>query len=408
MISLGARFSGSYIENMKMRLLYGFVPALLALALSCSSDPEGPVANQFVDDGTYGIKAGEAHRVVIPVSATTVTVPYGVGSAALLTIGRQRGIEFRAILLKFDFTLDDENEGKTVSSATLSLPVEIESPDGLKMYVTFNQLVSSFTEDDSISAIPPYDPEPIADSLGNTTRLLNIESTEFDLDTAVVNGWISERRPHTGIAVLWAAVPDTADVIEMNAHEYGTDPPTVEVNFTDGTSETFGSKEDCTVAYFEQGGLNVLGGIAKRILFSFDPADIPERAMVNATFLVLHVRGDQGYGASVAEQLLLDYTTNFVYYLYSPDSADTLSDDFLEGTGVAQSYFDPTDSDEIKMTLRSYMADILSGKRTNTGLVLQSDYEITRIQRASFATSGEDAPYIEIIYSMPANFGDAQ
>jgi hypothetical protein len=407
MISLGAPLAGHYIENMKMRLQYRLMPALFALLLSCSSDPEGPIAARFVDDGTYGIKAGETHRVVIPVNATTVTVPYGVGTAAMLTIGRQQGIEFRAILLLFDLTLDEEDEGKTVSSATLSLPVEIQSPESLEMHVTFNELVSSFTEDDSISAIPPYDPEPIADSLGNTVRLLNIESTEFDLDTAVVNGWISGRRPHTGIAILWAEVPDTASVVEMNAHEYGIDPPTVEVNFTDGTSTTFGSEEDCTVAYFEQGGLNIVGGIAKRIFFTFDPVSLPEQAMVNATFLVLKVRGDQGYGASVAERLLLDYTTDFVYYLYAPDSADTLSGDFLEGTGVAQSYFDPTSSDEIKMTLRAYMADILSGKRANTGLVLQSDFEITRIQRASFATSGESAPYIEIVYSLPASFGDA-
>jgi hypothetical protein len=380
---------------------------ILALVMSCSSDPEGPVSAEFIDDGTYGIRTGETHRVVVPASAVSVFVPLGVGTSPLLTIGRDQGIEYRAILLKFDFSLADEDVGKTVSSASVHLPIQVASPAELKLPITFNELLSSFSDDDSITSVPAFDPQPIPDSTGRTVDTLSAESTDFDIDTTFVNGWISGRRPHSGIAVLWAAEPDSASTIEMKAHEYGSDPPAVRVNFTDGSSASFGSVDDYTVATFEQGGLNVVGGIARRIFFGFEPAGIPDRAIVHASFLVLRVRGDQGFGATVGEQLLLAYSTLFVYYLYAPDSADTLSADFLKGTGVDQNSFAPASSATIKLNLRGYMADVLRKARANTGLVLQSDYELTRIQRACFATSGDEAPYIEIIYSLPADFGGA-
>jgi hypothetical protein len=384
------------------------ITALVAFVLSCSSDPEGPVSARFIDDGTYGIKSGETRRVVIPVNAMTVSVPLGVGTSPFLNLGRQKGIEYRAILLKFDFTLASGDEGKVVSSAVLHLPVQVESPENLRMLVTFNELLSSFGDADSITAIPSYDPRPIADSLGRTVDTLSFESTDFDIDTTVVNGWISGRRPHNGIAILWAAVPDSASSVEMNAHEYGSDPPAVRVNFTDGSSAAFGSIDDYTVVSLERSGLDCVGGVARRVSCSFDPAGIPARAIVHASFLVLRTRGDQGLGATVGEQLILEYSSLFTYYLYAPDSADTLSTDFLEGTGVARSSFDPAVSATVKLPIRAYMADVLAGVRVNTGLVLQSDRESTRVQRASFAAGGAEAPYIEIIYSLPADFGGSR
>jgi hypothetical protein len=51
--------------------------------------------------------------------------------------------------------------------------------------------------------------------------------------------------------------------------------------------------------------------------------------------------------------------------------------------------------------------DVLKGLRANRGLVLQSNLETGRIQRAAFASFGEDAPYLEIYYTLPADFGGA-
>jgi hypothetical protein len=130
--------------------------------------------------------------------------------------------------------------------------------------------------------------------------------------------------------------------------------------------------------------------------------------MVNAASLVLKVRGDQGFGGATGEQLVIGYTALFNYYLYAPNSADTLSSGFLKGTGVDQNVLDPRISRTIKLSLRGYMGDVLRNARTNTGLVLQSNLEVFRIQRLSFVSGGADAPYIEIYYSLPADFGGAR
>jgi hypothetical protein len=397
---------------MKLKSKYWIVASFLAFALSCSSDPQGPVSEKFVDDGTYGVKGGEIRRVVVPVSAATVSVPEGVGTGPLLILGRLRGIEYRAVLLRFDFTLADEDAGKTVSSARLHLAMQVSTPEDFRLPVTIHELDASFSDTSSITAVPPYESVPIRDSLGRTVDTLNIERTEYDIDTAVVKGWLSGTREHKGIAIVWAAVPGDTTSIEMKAREYGSDPPAVRVTFTDGTSANFGSIADYSVAVFEQTGLNCVGGLARRISFSYDPVGIPERAMVNAAFLVLRVRGDQGFGGTTGEQLVIGYSPVFNYYLYAPDAADTLSAGFLKGTGVDQNALDPTVSKTIRMPLRGYMGDLLRNARANTGLVLQSNLEAARIQRVSFVSGlapvDADAPYIEIFYSLPADFGGAR
>ena len=399
---------------MKLKSKYWIAIAFLAFVLSCSSDPEGPVSETFVDDGTYGIKGGDIHRVLLPVSAVTVSVPQGIGTGPLLILGRIRGIEYRAVLLKFDFTIADADVGKTVSSARLHLPMQVSMPADFELPATFHELLSGFSDTSSISAVPPYDPDPILDSLGRADDTLSAERTEYDIDTTVVNGWLSGARAHNGIAIVWNAVPDTTTSIEMKAREYGSDPPAVRVTFTDGTSAAFGAVADYSVTVFNQPGLNCVGGVARRISFSFDPDSlgIPESAMVNASFLVLKVRGDQGFGGTVGEQLVIGYSAVLSYYLYAPDAADSLSAGFLEGTGVDQYSLDPAVSKIIKMPLRGYMRDLLKHARANRGLVLQSNLESTRTQRVSFVSGvagvDADAPYIEIIYSLPADFGGAR
>ncbi|HVO76728.1 MAG TPA: hypothetical protein VMT60_01960 [Candidatus Bathyarchaeia archaeon] len=392
-----------------MKLRYWLIPAVLAFVFSCSSDPEGPVSAPFVDGGTYGVRAGETHRVAIPLNAVFVDVPRGDGISSLLALGRTKGIEYRAILVRFDFTLPSGDAGKRISSARLHLPILTATPDALTLPVTFNELRASFADSDTIVTVPPYDPRPIADSLGQTLDTLSIGKTEYDLDTTVVNGWISGRRPHYGIAIVpensfWAAAADTESTIEMNAREAGADPPSVRVTFTDGTSATFGPLADYAVALFKQPGLNCLGGIARRIFLTYDVSAIPKRAMVNASFVVLRVRGGDGLGATNGEKLI-GQSPLFLYYLYAPNSADTLSADWRLGTGVDRSSFDPIVSAIIKMPLRGYLADVLRGARINNGLVLQSDQEVRLVQRASFTASGADAPYIELIYTLPADFG---
>ncbi|MGD1048599.1 MAG: hypothetical protein ABR899_07610 [Candidatus Krumholzibacteriaceae bacterium] len=405
---------------MIIKTKHWILPAFLALVLSCSSDPEGPLSEQFVGSGTYGVKAGQTYRVIIPVNAVTVDVPRGDGISSLLALGKTKGIEYRAILLRFDFTLPTADAGKKISSASLHLPILTATPDAFALPVTFNELRASFNDSDTIVAVPPYDPRPIADSLGRTIDTLAIGKTEYNMDTTVVNGWISGRRAPYGIAIVWAATPDTSSLIEMHAREFGSDPPAVRVTFTDGTSTAFGPLADYAVAVFppepDSTSLNVVGGLARRIFFTFDVSAIPKRAMVNASFLVLRVQGREGLGATGGE-LLIGQSSSFLYYLYAPASPDTASTTWRAGTGVDRSSFSPFVSQTIKMPLRGYLADVLRGARLNYGLVLQSDQEVRLVQRACFAPSPPNAihspyappaPYIELIYSMPADFGGAR
>lgn len=390
---------------MKIRALTVLAGAgLLAALFSCSSDPEGPVSQKFVDGGSLGVKGGGSFKAIVPVEATTVRVPLGVGTRPLLGLGELKGVRFQAVLLRFNFTLSHADSLKTVKSAQLHLPVVVTSPADFAVKVTFNELLKNFNDTDTITAVPAVNPTPVADSIGQTVRDLTVESLNFSLDTSVVAGWLSGRRASHGIAILLAAPPDTSGLIEMNAHERGTDPPAVHVQFTDGSDTSFATVADYTVVLFTGGGLNCLGGVAQRITFTFDLGTIPSRAMVNASFLVLQTRGDQGLGATTGEVLLLGLTQSFYYHLYAPTSPDTLSAGFLTGTGVDLGSFDPLTSATVRMQLRGYIPDVLRGARANNGLVLQSDLEASRVQKASFATGGTDAPHIEIYYTLPADF----
>jgi len=377
---------------------------LFAAFFSCSSDPEGPVSQKFVDGGSLGIGGGGSFRAVIPVEATTVRIPRGIGTRPLLGLGELKGVRFQAVLLRFSPKLSRADSLKTVASAQLHLPVQVASPADFAVKVTFNELLTDFKDADSITAVPQVNLTPVADSLGRTVRDLTVESLNFSLDTSVVAGWLTRGRPSHGVAVLLAAPPDTSGLIEMNARERGTDPPALHVQFTDGSDTSFATVADYTVALFTEGGLSVLGGVAQRIKFTFDLSTLPERAMVNASFLVVKTRGDQGLGATTGEVLLFGLTQDFSYHLYAPISPDTLSSGFLTGTGVDLASFDPLTSAVVRMQLRGYTSDVLRGARPNNGLVLESDLEASRLQKASFATGGEDAPHIEVFYTLPADF----
>lgn len=389
---------------MGLRYICILMICLAACFACCSSDPEGPVAVTFLEGGTYGIEAGETHRFVTALSGTTVTVPTGIGESSLLRIGELKGVRFDAILIKFDFTANGDISGKTVSGAIMDLPVRIA--DTL-LEVTCHELLQEFDEEDTLTVIPPFDPSAITDSIGNTERLLGLEINDFSIDGTLVSDWLKGEREHYGIAILWEEEHDPTGLVEMHAHELGTDPAVIRVEFTDGTSDTFPSIKDYSIAGFEGDGLNCIGGVASRIFFDFDLAGLDERAMVHASFIQLAVNGDEGFGVTPGDTTLLSLPVDFYYYLYTPNSSDPLNPEFLEGTGVDNGSFNPALTQTLKLPLRGFIPDVVSGLRDNTGLVLQSDLETVRIQR--FLIYGSDAdsllrPYLEVIYSLPAEF----
>jgi hypothetical protein len=274
--------------------------------------------------------------------------------------------------------------------------------------VTFNELLEAFDEYDTLTSPPAYDPVPIEGANGETVRDISFERTEFSIDKSIVQGWVdgtSEPWEH-GISINWAAVPDTFGLIEMKAKDYGSDPPVLKVIFEGGESVLLPSTADYSITEDNITGLAAAGGSARRIYFQFDLAGIPEHASVNYSALVFHTEGSRGLGATYGE-ILLGASTDYPYYIYAPDSADIDDEGILEGTGVSRSQLPAEIDAKIKIPLGQYMIDILSGARANTGLVLQSDLESSRVQiLALYDSAAGDSlrPYIEIVYTMPTDF----
>ncbi len=370
----------------------------------CSSEPEGPVARQFIDSLTYGVKAGDTRVDTFEVDARVVSVPFGIGSSSFLRIGEIQGIVFDAILLSFDLSEVSEHAGKQVSRAILSMPVRVADTT---LYVTCHELKYTFEDEDTISTVPPCDSTAILDSLGRTVRVLSMDEQEFSFDTNLVRQWFTEGRERLNLAIVWHDERDPKGFIEMQAREYGSESVLFRADFTDGTADTFPVIADYSIASFESEGLDCIGGVATRIHFTFSLECLDEHAMIHGSSLVLTVKGEVGLGVTPGESTILFLGSDFYYYLYTPGSSNPASPDFLGGAEVDNGTFNPAETRRLKLPLRGFTADVARGIRTNTGLVLQSDLETVRMQRASFYEADNDTivkPYIEVIYSLPADF----
>jgi len=397
-------------ERVMRRLCLMLVLAAAAAAAGCGTDAEAPVVSPFLEGGTYDPRAGETVRYVDTLSAVhVIEVPTGIGQSSILKLGEVEGIRFEAVLMQFDFDSIPYYAGMTVDSAVIDLPVIAVQDTLFHLGVEFHELLGGFMEDDTMTAVPPYDPSPIEGSSGQTVLDINFERTEFALDRSIAQAWLDGGAEpwQDGIVIVWAAEPDTLGLVEMSSQNRGTDPPVLRLYLSDGTEVVFPVTADYTVTRCRECGFAVVGGVARRIFFEFDLAGIPEEAILHYSSLVLHVDGSEGLGATGGE-ILLGISTDFYYYLYSPDSDDPSDPGLLEGTGVARDSFVPTLDARLKIPLGRYMIDVLAGERTNMGLVLQSDLETVRVQKAAFfTTSAGDSlrPHIEIVYSMPADFG---
>ncbi|MCK4349572.1 MAG: hypothetical protein KAX13_01870, partial [Candidatus Krumholzibacteria bacterium] len=365
-------------------------------------------------DSLYGVDPGDVYRYVEPLTGMTFEVPVSVGNSPLLGIGETRGLGFHTTLLQFNMTLSDEDVGKQILSASLDLPVRV-APGGTIvdtleipyiLTMSFHELLSGFDDEDSVIVIPPLDPDPLLDSTGAAIRELSIDNNEFHLDEIVVQEWV-DGSEHNGIAIVLEDMPDGPGLIEFNAREYGSDPPSIRVMFTDSTTAAFPSINDYSAVRFEGAGLNCVGGYATRIYFDFTIGGVDPRAIINRASLVLTVKGDEGFGSTLGELVVLGILPDISYYIYTPDSDDPADPGFLEGTGIDIGIFTATETKTLRLPLRGFIPDLIDSSRVNTGLILQSNIENNRVQRAAFYTLSADSlfrPCLEIFYSLPAEF----
>jgi hypothetical protein len=394
---------------MKRTLTAIMVTGFILMIGSCSSDPEGPVASIFLEDGSYKPDAGETFRYVNTLTdIRVVEVAGGIGKSSLLKLGEKDGIRFESILMKFDIDSLENYSGMTVDSVSIDFTRVVVSPADFHLGITFHELTGSFSEDDTISVAPSYIADPIEGPAGETVRDFNFERISFSLNPDIVQDWIDgSGTPWTeGIIIRWEGELDSLGLIEMLSQNYGSDPPALRVRFSDESIATFPATEDYNIASYEGEGLACVGGTATRVFFESDLGDIDGDAMIHYSALVLHVDGTRGFGSTTGEGEL-GFTDDFIFYLYTPDSDDIADPEFLAGTGVATNTFIPSVSDELRIPLGGFTRDVLEGLRINKGLVFQSDMELVRYQKAGFFDmSAADSlrPYIEIIYSRPADF----
>ncbi len=383
---------------------------VLGLTAGCGTDAEGPVTRPFHESGWYSPLAGDTERYIDTLrSVSMIEIPMGLGASSTLKLGETQGVVFTTLLMQFSYDSLVNFEGMTVDSVILDLPVIIVQDTLFHLGVTFNELLEGFAEEDTITSPPAYDPDPIPGAHGETVRDISFERTEFSIDKTIVQGWIDGTLDPwaNGISINWAYQPDTLGLIEMYSRNYGSNPPLIKVIFEGGEVVRLPDISDYAVTSDQITALAAAGGTARRLFFEFDLAGVPELASLHYSSLVFHTEGSSGLGATYGEQLL-GATTDFSYYLYTPDSSDPDDPAILKGTGVSSNVIPVNIDAKIKIPLGQYTIDILDGTRVNHGLVLQSDLEASRIQILAIydSASGDSLrPYLEVIYTMPTDFG---
>jgi hypothetical protein len=337
-----------------------------------------------------------------------IEIPMGIGKSSTLKLGEIQGVVYTTLLMQFNYDSLVNFEGMIVDSVIIDLPVIVVQDTLFHLGVTMNELLEGFAEEDTITSPLAYDPDPIPGANGETVRDINIERTEFSIDKAVVQGWIDGTSTpwQYGISINWAYLPDTLGLIEMYSHNYGSNPPLIKVIFEGSDEVLLPCSSDYAITSDQIAALAAAGGTARRLFFEFDLAGVPELATLNYSALVFHTDGAAGLGATYGEQLL-GATTDFSYYLYTPDSSDPDDPGILKGTGVSSNVIPVNIDAKIKIPLGQYTIDILDGSRVNHGLVMQSDLEASRVQiLAIFDSAAGDSlrPYLEVIYTMPTDF----
>lgn len=393
-----------------MRWIVLLASVSLVFAASCGSDSEAPYSVEFQESGIFDPVSGGTFRFVEPLAGDVFDVPTGIGQSSVLKLGGLSGLHFEAALMSFDFDSLSFDTGRTVDSAAVDIAVVTVSDTlpGFSVQTTFHELFASFSEDDTITTVPPYDPAAIGGPDG-TVRSLSLESGPLFLDRETVQRWVDGlETPWPNGIVMIADPADTTGIVEFKSANYGSDPPVVRIWYDDGTERVLAADEDYNIVTFTGGpGLHAVGGTATRVSLPFTLDGFDERAIVQRASLVLTVDGDAGLGATPGE-IAQGITEDFFAYVYTPDSADPGDPGFLEGTGVAITSFDPRVTETIRFSITGFVVDIVEGERENKGLILQSNLEISRVQRASFFTSAAAdsslRPAMEIIYTLPADF----
>ncbi len=362
--------------------------AVLAVALSCSSDPDGPVGS---DMDLLGSRPGEVFQDTIAVHADTVFNYYSlIATNPTLQFGLSATHE-RAIILNFSFTGTATDVGRVVQSAEIRLVAkDITGSFPARFY----RLRKPYAEGDSIPVLDTLavivDPET-----GSADRLLQSFPPTYKLPPELVQEWVRDEKTRTAIAIVYTDAGNER-IASFNSRQASQDIPRLQIVYTDNVERSLPANADAEFVrpLAQTSNLVVSDGFVRRTYFRVRLDELADQSAVHTARAVFHLVPGSVVG------------TNTTVVMYAPNSDDPASSDFQSGQRVTEAGILEGDSTvEFKMTNAIFLT--LQGTLQDNGFVIRMLYENTEVRQIEFyGSSAPDSlrPRMFITSSTPADF----
>ncbi|MGD8414891.1 MAG: hypothetical protein PVF33_11705 [Candidatus Latescibacterota bacterium] len=370
------------------RVFWAAAAALVA-ALSCGDSDDTPLGSQFIGD-LLGSRPGTVFEDTIRMAGGDTSYAFYtlIDKQDYLEVGQDDGY-VRTALLRPNVSSGD-HASQVVEQANLRLRM-IEDDLYVDLTARFYELGTEYSEGDTIQDLDTT--FVIPDTLGQLDRRLQLFPPNYPLPPDLVQSWIRGETPANGIAIIYQ---NTADELFGCWSRTGTEPPTLDVTFTDGSDATFSVAADgiYTRPTTTTDNLVISDGYVRRIYLPVDIGAIEDSSAVHEARLVLTYVPGSVFGTS--QNVLL----------YIPVSSDPDSSGFSEERRlITQATLDES-AGTLELKITNALLTLLSGAVENNGFVLRLTSENSEVRQAEFYTSADPdrGPRIYITYSTPAEF----
>jgi len=366
------------------------VVAVLGAALSCGDSDETPLGSQFIGD-LLGSEPGTVFEDTFQMAGgDTSYVFYSmIDQQDYLEVGQDNGY-VRTALLRPDFSSAGGDTALEVDKADLRLiKIEIDQYAD-DVTARFYELGQEYNEGDSLESLDTT--FVIPDTTGALDRELKLFPPNYPLPPDLVQSWIRGEVPANGIAIIYG---DNADEVFGFWSRTGTTPPTLQVDFTDGSDTSYPIVADgiYTRPTAPSANLVISDGFVRRIHFPVDLSEIDDSVAVHDARLVLTYVPGSLFG--ISQSVLL----------YAPNSSDPDSPDFTSGQLITQKTLDES-AGTLELKITNVLLGVLSGELGDNGFVLRYLNENSEVRQAEFYSSADAdrGPRLHITYSTPADF----
>ncbi|HEX5132761.1 MAG TPA: hypothetical protein VFX92_09770 [Candidatus Krumholzibacteria bacterium] len=377
--------------RVRAALVAPLVTLAIALALSCSSDPETPLGS---DSDILGSTPGDVFQDTIAVYGDTVFAYNSLIAAdSSLGFGRALGYE-RAMIINFSFSGAALDVNKVVDHAELRLVArDINGSFPARIYRlrdTYAEATDSVPSLDTLSVV--VDP-----TTGSAERALQLFPATYPVPADLVQGWVRGDTTRTAIAIVYTD-PVNDRLASFKSRESAKDRPQLQVFYTDNTRRTFNANSDGTFirpTSPPSGNLVVADGYVRRTYFRVRLDELALESAVHTARVRLHI---------VPGSVNVSSLTAVVYV---PASSNPASKDFLSGQLVTNALIVNDDATvDFKLTNSIFLT--LRGLLDDNGFVIRMDEENTELRQIEFygtsAAIDSLRPRVFITSSTPADF----